>query len=92
LVISKEIAEISVEEGEEVVEKGPPKLANSPTNPGKACWRIKLLYPYKKSGYYWIQGKCHEIPMRLYCDFETESKSGYVFLSSDDYAINLVER
>jgi hypothetical protein len=43
LVISKEIAEISVEEGEEVVEKGPPKLANSPTNPGKACWRVFII-------------------------------------------------
>jgi len=44
----------------------------SPENPAGACYKIKLMFPYKKSGYYWVKSACQNEPKRVYCDFETE--------------------
>lgn len=28
------------------------------------------MYPYKKSGYYWIKNDCMKDPLRMFCDFK----------------------
>jgi hypothetical protein len=35
----------------------------------KSCEEIKMLYDYKKSGFYWIKSECNKKPLRIFCDF-----------------------
>lgn len=37
--------------------------------PANNCASIKLLYPDKISGYYWLRTDCSDLPLRGWCDF-----------------------
>jgi hypothetical protein len=42
------------------------------------------MFPYKKSGYYWIKPWCSKVSLRVYCDFESEHKQAYAFLKNSN--------
>lgn len=42
--------------------------------PAMDCTHIKIAFPHKRSGMYWIKNECMSKPLKLFCDF---SKEGY---------------
>ena len=49
---------------------------------GKSCGQILRIFPYKKSGYYWIKPPCSKIPLRVYCDLSNKNSRLYAFFGS----------
>ena len=54
-------------------------VGSNSLKPAASCAYIKQLFPYKMTGYYWIQPECATVPIRVFCDYST-------FSSGMDYA------
>lgn len=49
------------------------------------CTSIITLYPFKKSGFYWIKSLCMPVAQRLFCDFEDKFNiKSYFFLGKTE--------
>ena len=59
---------------------GPPQIGSVFTSPGKDCWHIKQLIPFKKSGYYWIKPRCAKKSLRVFCDFSVDDLGTSIYL------------
>ena len=59
---------------------GAPQIGSVFTSPGKDCWHIKQLIPFKKSGYYWIKPKCTKKSIRVFCDFSIDGLGTSIFI------------
>lgn len=46
-------------------------IGSNSMKPAKSCDSIKRVYPYKKTGYYWVKPYCSQMPLRVYCDFRS---------------------
>jgi hypothetical protein len=57
--------------------------------PAMDCVHIKIAFPHKRSGMYWIKNECMHKPIKTYCDF---SRKGYAmdiyFLKFDEEGKN----
>lgn len=51
---------------------------SSSSNPAKSGWHLKLMYPSKPTGWYWIQSESMPNPLQMYVDM-TEDGGGYDF-------------
>ncbi len=66
-----------------------PQIGSVVTAPGKDCWHIKQLIPYKKSGLYWIKPRCTPKAIRVWCDFSIDKLGTSIFAwKSDSTTIN----
>lgn len=55
-------------------------LGSSSMRPASSCAYIKQLFPYKMTGYYWIQPDCAKVPIRVFCDYSnSETGIDYVY-------------
>ena len=48
-------------------------IGSNSLKPASSCAYIKQLFPYKMTGYYWIQPECATVPIRVFCDYSTSS-------------------
>ncbi len=51
---------------------------SSSANPAKSGWHLRLTYPSKTTGWYWIQSESMPSPLQMYVDM-VEDGGGYDF-------------
>lgn len=50
-------------------------VGSSSGRPASSCSEIKIMFPYKMTGFYWLKPECSKFAIRAFCDY-TSFKSG----------------
>lgn len=80
-----------VEEQEMKKDSGLGTVGSSSTRPAVSCAYIKQMFPYKMTGYYWLQPDCARVPIRSFCDF-TNSEFGYDYTYYGGLGESIIEK
>lgn len=56
------------------------QFGNNEFKPIQSCAHVKRQFPFKKTGFYWIQDKCMKDPLRMYCNFEQPRITSYHYV------------